>query len=561
MNRSHTPTNSEQDDRRFGRARWVLAVSMLVMGACGIIYEYTLGVLGNNLLGSSHEQIFIIIGLMMFSMGVGAAVQRKVQGDLLDKFLILELILGAIGGVSTILIYATFTVTASYQIVHYGIAFLIGAIIGMEIPLIIRINETYEKNLRINLANILAMDYVGALIGAILFAYILITQLSLSEISFALGLVNTSLALGGTLYFWPLLKRGRLILSSTLVTLALLAIGFHYSENWVAHLEQRCFRDPIVHRETSTYQHLLLTKRGDRVNFYINGRLQLSSVDEGIYHELLVHPNLIGALSRERVLILGGGDGMALREVLRYRDVKHVTLVDIDPQVVQMASEHPELVQMNLGAFDDARVVTVESSAVTPGGRISVRRPSKLSEVYLSDREYELAEVHVANMDADLFLREINDTYDCIIIDFPDPNSVELAKLYSVDFYRTLRQKLSPGGLISIQSTSPSRAKDVFLCIGETLKKAGLAAQPYHRYVPSFGEWGWYLAWNEDGLNRPLEKLMELETLPIELSYLTPETIQASFVFGKGAFVSKTRIDANTKMRPVVVDYYKKAWK
>ncbi len=99
---------SQAGTHRLRFARTVLALSMLVMGACGIIYEYALGVLGNNLIGSSHEQIFVIIGIMMFAMGLGAIIQRHISRDLVDRFLLIELLLGFLGGVSTMAIYATF---------------------------------------------------------------------------------------------------------------------------------------------------------------------------------------------------------------------------------------------------------------------------------------------------------------------------------------------------------------------------------------------------------------------------------------------------------------------
>lgn len=545
---------------RFRHARAVLALSMMILGACGIIYEYTLGVLGNNLLGSSHEQIFVIIGLMMFSMGMGAALQRQVTGDLLDKFLGLELLLGLVGGTSSIFIYATFTFTASYQIVHYGVALLIGLIIGMEIPLLIRINEKYESSLRVNLSNILAMDYVGALFGALLFAYVLLSRLSLGEISFALGMVNTLLALLGALYFRPLLRRPVLLIVGSVAVFVLLGAGFRHSDDWVAHLEQRCFRDPIVHRETSRYQHLVLTRRGERVNLYINGRLQLSSSDEAIYHEMLVHMPLLTAPRRERVLILGGGDGLALREVLRHGDVREVALVDIDPAVVRLASEHPDLIELNLAAFHDARVSTLEAGGVRPGEKIEVRRPSRLAELLLTEREYSLAKVAVLHLDADLFLREAGDRYDVIILDFPDPESVELAKLYSVDFYRNLAARLAPGGVVSVQSTSPTRAREVFLCIGETLRAAGFEVMPYHQHVPSFGQWGWHLAWLPGTTETPVERLERLDSVALPLGHVTPEVLRASRVFGRSQLESDMQIVASTKMRPVLVEYYRQSW-
>ena len=547
---------------RFRHARLALAASMLLMGACGIIYEYTLGVLGDNLMGSSHEQIFVIIGLMMFAMGIGAALQRHLIGNLIDKFLAFELLLGVVGGTSALAIYATFTWTASYHLVHYGFALTIGILIGLEIPLLIRINNEYSSNLRSNLSEILAMDYIGALLGALVFAYVLLSRLSVPRISAVLGLVNTALALGGVAYFWPLVRRRKALLGASVAGLVLLATCFGLSDRAVATLEQRCFRDPIVYRETSKYQHIVLTERDDRLDLYLNGKIQFSSRDEAIYHELLVHVPMAAASRRDRVLILGGGDGLALREVLKYPDVKTVTLVDIDPAIVRLASGHPGLVRLNGGAFRDARVHVLTSGAISPGKPVVVTRRTKLSEFLLDDREYPLADVRVFNIDADLFVREIDEQFDVAILDFPDPESVELAKLYSREFYRALSARLFPGGVLSVQSTSPYYAKKAFLCVGVTLRSAGFEAIPYHEQIPSFEEWGWYVAWKDDGGSRDrLSGLKGLVEIPVPTRYATPDVLRSAFVFGKGWLAGASEIAANTKMRPSMVDYYRQAWR
>ncbi len=539
----------------------VLAVSIFIMGACGLIYEYTLGSLGNYLVGTSHEQIFVVIGLMMFSMGVGSVAQRLLHHDLIDKWLALELLLGLAGGLSVIAIYAAFVYTTSFRLVMYGCAALVGMLIGMEIPLLIRINESYATSLRANLSDVLFMDYVGSLAGALLFAYVLLTRLSLFHIALCLGLVNVALGLIGIAYFWPLIRRRGTLCVAGLVALVVLAGCAARATPLMALFEQRCFRDPIVASETTRYQHLVVTRRDDLVHLYINGNLQFSSADEVIYHEMLVHPALTLARSRRRVLILGGGDGLALREVLRYADVGEVVLVDIDPRMTELAATHPDLVRLNRGAFDDARVTTVAAEGTRAGVRETIWSETRQPFDPALRTPLPLARVRVVHLDADLFLREAHGFFDAVLIDFPDPSTVETAKLYSRGFYRNLAAHLAPGALVAMQSTSPFHAREVFLCIGATLRAAGFRVLPYHENVPSFGEWGWHLAWlgatTEEEMRRRIEGLREL---PVETEYAVPELLHASLHFGQG-WLDAGGIEANTVMQPVILEYHRRAWK
>ena len=547
---------------QFRFARVVLATSMLIMGGCGIIYEYTLGVLGNYLIGSSHEQIFVVIGIMMFAMGLGARFQRHIVKDLLDKFLFLELLLGFLGGISAIAIYAAFAWTASYHVALYTFALVIGALIGLEIPILIRINTEYAKTLRVNLSEILCMDYVGALLGALIFTYVLLTRLSMGRISLGLGLANVLVAVGGLLYFWRTVKKRWALAALCGLTLVILMWGYQRADQWMILFEQRSYADPIVFSETSTYQHLVLTKRDDVLKLYINGHLQFSSQDESIYHDMLVHVPMTLADRRERVLILGGGDGLALRDILSYPGVRQVTLVDIDPAVVRLATEHPEMIRMNRAAFHDARVRVLDPEGVEAGEKITIKTRTKLAGKMVDYSEYPAAEVSVYNIDADLFVRQVTDTFDVAILDFPDPSMVELAKLYSTDFYRALARRLTPGAILSVQSTSPYHAKRAFLCIGKTLETAGYRTLPYRQNVPSFGEWGWHLSWR-DSVRREemLARIEALDRLPVRTSYMTKETMKGAFAFGIGWLDSEQEVLPNTKLQPVLLHYYQRGWR
>ncbi|MEM7550193.1 MAG: polyamine aminopropyltransferase [Bacteroidota bacterium] len=558
-----TPNSGEGHTRRYASARLVLAGSMLVMGVAGMIYEYALSALGNNLIGSSHEQIFVIIGLMMFAMGVGAAVQPRIRPPLLDKFLWIEILLGVIGGLSGLIVYTAYGYMASYEVVLYAVALVIGLLVGFEVPLLIRINESYAGELRSNLGQILSMDYIGSLGGALLFAYVLLSRVPLAQISLAVGLVSVAVAGAGLWYFWSIVRRPRLILVGVACAAGVLAAAWWYAGAWTAAVEQRTYEDPIVFRDTSVYQHAVLTERGDHTRLYINGHLQFSSRDEAIYHELLVHPAMLAHGGAERVLILGGGDGLALREVLKHGSVREVVLVDIDPMITRLGAEHPRLIEMNRGSMLDARVSVLTAAGITPGESITPERPSTLRQSFLSEDRYAVADVRAVHVDAEVFLRGLPSGergFDVAICDFPDPRSVGLAKLYSVGFYTRLRDVLSPDGLVAVQSTSPYHAAEVFVCIGKTLREAGLAATPYRQNVPSFGEWGWHIA-AADGRRVSGATFRGLETMPVAVSYLTPGVLRGAFEFGRGWFDGAGSVRANTQMRPVILDYDRRSWR
>ncbi len=544
------------------RMRFLLVGSAFVMGACGLIYEYVLSVLGNHLIGSSYEEIFIVIGIMMFAMGIGAGFQRYIHSALFERFLLIEIVLGLIGGFSGIVIYLAFIHTESHRVILYAFSLAVGILIGMEIPLIIRINQKYAHDLSANLSEILSMDYVGALAGALLFTYVLLSSFTLARIGFILGLVNVGVAAVGTLCFLKQVEHRALVGGFALLAAGALLLGLIQAEDWTRYSEQRYYRDPIVESLTTRYQHLVLTRRDDRLNLYINGHLQFSSRDEKIYHELLIHPAMHLAPSRKRVLILGGGDGLALREVLEYPEVEAVTLVDLDREVVRLASEQPDLVRLNQGAFLDRRVRVIDPSAVTPGERVEVGMRSQRPSEMFSGELHPLAEVRVMIMDADRFVRETEGLFDVVFIDLPDPGELELAKLYSVDFYSALRERVAPMGLLSVQSTSPFYAGKVFHCIGMTLAAAGFGVLPLHENVPSFGEWGWYLAWKS---NAPIEamrdRLNSLVEFDVETEYLTPEVLGAALEFPKGWLDPEGEVQMNTLLNPVIIEYYREAWK
>lgn len=546
---------------RFKHTRKILAGSMFVMGACGISYEYTLGALGNNLMGSSHEQIFVVIGLMMFAMGLGATLQKNITGNLMDTFLLVEILLGLVGGTSALMIYLAYVYSSSYMILLWGFSLGIGLLIGLEIPLLIRINREYSTSLKTNLSEILSMDYVGSLVGALLFTFVLFANLSINRIAVLLGCINLVIAMVGLAYFRPLVSNFKKLFFLSYFSIAILGCLLVLSEDWRVSLEQRTYRDPIIHSQTSKYQHIVMTRKQERLSLYINGHLQFNSQDEEIYHEMLVHVPFSTAHSQKRILILGGGDGLALREVLKYDEVQRVDLVDIDPVMTHLAATHPDLVELNQRSLLDDRVSLRPVLGISDGETVPVSRTTKLAQSLLSTQVYPQASVKVFNVDADQFVQSSNGPYDIVVIDFPDPQSVGIAKLYSLDFYRNLAHQLSPTGILAVQSTSPYHSKEMFLCIGKTLRAADYRALPYHQNVPSFGEWGWHLAWlhgvSEAGMK---QKLAQLKPLTIPTRYLTASLVATATAFAK-SWLDDEHIEINTKFRPTILQYHRRAWR
>ena len=547
----------------------LLASSMFLTGASGYLSEILLSTVSTYILGNSVEQFTVIIALMLLMMGAGTYMQRFISDSrLIEKFILIEIALALLVGFAPIAIYAAFGVVPHYfHLVQYTFIISIGFLVGFEIPVVLRINQSYARSLGSNIATTYAFDYIGACVAGFIFVYWLLKTLPLTEISFIFAAANFIVAVATFAYFWTQGKVERPWLAAVVVVVTIAALGFGYSQNrgWNQDLEQRLYRDKIVFSETTRYQRLVVTRNRelDEYRFYINGNLQFSSLDERIYHEHLVHPAMALVADHRKVLVLGGGDGLALREVLKYGDVESVTVVDLDPDVVRLFSGDPLLSRLNDSAFADARVATLATDALSPqDGSVTVYQRTELPKSARRPETRPIADVTVFNVDADRFLDRVTGRWDVVFIDLPDPNSIELAKLYSKEFYLKLQGVLEPGAVVALQSTSPYHAKEAFLAIVRTLRAAGFHAVPYHDNVPSFGEWGWVLASRHYNDADAVRLILEgIDSFPVPTEYLTPEASMRSFVFGKG-WLQSDNTDISTLMRPRVLDYYlHDAWK
>ncbi|MTW11900.1 polyamine aminopropyltransferase [Pseudoduganella eburnea] len=467
----------------------ILIVSVFVVASCGLAYELIAGALSSYLLGDSVLQFSTIIGCYLFAMGVGAHFSKYVKDEqVLARFVDIEMAVGLIGGLSAALLFMTFAwASAPFRTMLYVMVFLVGALVGMEIPLVMRALNSRQTEFSELVSRVLTFDYLGALAVSLLFPLVLAPQLGLVRTGFLFGMLNIAVALWTIVVFRTELANvtGRLLRASG-VMLALV-IGFGAADRLTSWGEHGLFGDEIVYSTTTPYQRLVITKWKDDLRLYINGNLQFSSRDEYRYHEALVHP-VMGALPwAKRVLILGGGDGLALREVLRYPQVEHVTLVDLDPAMTAAFTKRDELVALNKGSFHDKRV-------------------------------------HVVNADAAIWLQQNADMFDASIVDFPDPSSFALGKLYSVPFYGMLKKHVAANGLVVIQATSPFFAPHAYWTVDATLRDVGMRTWPYHLYVPSFGEWGFIMASPQLDYHPP-------ESYQLPMRFLNTETTKEMFTF------------------------------
>jgi len=535
---------------------------MFSTGASGLVNEYVLATLTTYILGNSIEQFSIVIASMMLMMGISGFVQSRMSdNNLIYKFIGVEVVMAVMGGFAPLAIYGAFAYfDYHFAVVHYFFVLSVGFLIGFEIPIVMRIINQQKISLKTNLAIVYAMDYVGAFVGAIIWVKVLLKFYPLTEISFIVAGFNFAVALVTVTYFMMsgLIKHRVTTAIVMLMTVLVLVIGYLNNRDISDLFEQRFYDDPIIHKTTTKYQHIVLTENkqlGD-VRLYINGNTQFSSLDEKRYHDLLVHPVMSIANKPEHALILGGGDGLALRELLKYKNLKSITLVDLDPDMIKLASENPQLRKLNKDAFQDARLHIRPPNNVTSVNVAGVYLDSKDPLTKNTPAEW-VATVDVYSIDADQFIRTKNEQrWDVVIIDFPDPSSVELSKLYSQQFYRQLRGHLSNNAFVSVQSTSPYHAKESFLAIGQTLKSAGFNILPYRQNIPSFGDWGFHLAWASGDTEQTIKNtLKEVSNFSVKTDYVTPELMLASLAFGKGELTAKTNC-VNTIMFPCLLTNY-----
>ena len=498
--------------------RHALLFSVFVVASCGLAYELIAAALSSYVLGDSVTQFSTVIGTYLFAMGVGSWLSRYIERGLAIRFVQIEILVGVIGGFSAVVLFLVFAHLAGpFRLVLYGLVFVTGLLVGLEIPLIMRIlkNELAFKEV---VSQVLTFDYLGALAVSIAFPLLLAPHLGLMRTSLMFGMFNVLVALWVMKMFARAddnaLRGASFLQTQGVLALCLLTAGFVFADQLTSLAEEGIYADQIIYTESTPYQRIVVTRWRDDIRLHLNGNLQFSSKDEYRYHDALVHPALATLPGAKRVLILGGGDGLAAREVLKYPQIESITLVDLDAKMTSLFARAPMLTALN------------QNSLASP-------------------------KVKVLNQDALVWLEANPDMFDLILIDFPDPSNFALGKLYSSAFYRLLEKHLSTTGLAVIQSTSPYYARKSFWCIVATIEDAGFTTAPYHAYVPSFGEWGYIIAGRG--------KFALPATFPVPPRSFDAQSIKGMFEFAPD--MARVPVEVNRVNNQILVRYFEEEWK
>lgn len=539
---------------------------MGTLAACGLIYEYLLSHYAGRVLGTLETTLFAMIGIMIVAMGIGAFSARLIKCEF-TGFAWLEVSIALLGSSAVMMIAVIMAYTTLLprllsdtfglppdliprggffadlerlsSFFPYLIGFILGLLIGMEIPLIARVRETlYGEHLKHNAGSIYGADYIGAGIGAAIWVSLLLSI----DISLAAALTASLNLIAGALFlilYFPRIHRRYSLLFCHLLAVFIVALIAIYGSDWDKTLEDMLYQDKLVFSQNTPFQHVTITQRimdpklPPVYTFYINGRTQFSSNDEQMYHAMLVYPTLLSSARHDNILIIGGGDGLALRDVLRWNPAQ-VTLIDLDQDIITLFKDPLEvdgqiinqrLLSLNQSAFNNSRVKVI------------------IGDAFLAIDPLIQQQQH----------------FDSIIVDLPDPSHPDLNKLYSTRFYAKLRTLLSGDGAISIQSTSPYHARNAFLSIGKTVKHAGFEnVEQYHHNVPSFGEWGWTIA-TLNGLSAR-QRIQAINHLPIDDGWTTQGKLLAAFEFSKRFFEDIEKIKVNRLGSHVLYQYHQQDW-
>jgi spermidine synthase len=494
--------------------RLLLLLSVFVVATCGLIYELIAGTLASYLLGDSVTQFSIIIGVYLFSMGIGSYLSKFFNKNLIGWFVQIEILIGFVGGISSSLLFLLFDQIESFRFLLYGLVSLTGILVGLEIPLLMRIlKDEYEfKDL---VSKVFTFDYIGALLASVIFPLLLVPYLGLVKTSFFFGILNVVVALIVAIRFkhktgWFVYLR-----TTSVIIILLLLLGFVFSEKIMSISESLAYADKVIYSKSSPYQRIVLTRGNRDMRLFLNGNLQFSSADEYRYHEALIHPGLQALENPKRVLVLGGGDGLAVREILKYNSIDSIVLVDLDPAMTKLFSANEMLIHLNQNSLHSSKL-------------------------------------KIVNADAFQWLKNNKQTFDFIAVDFPDPSTYSIGKLYSNTFYRELLKSLSCRGIVIIQATSPYVAPKSFWCVNSTLQNAGFKTVPFHAFVPSFGDWGYIMAMKEREYKVP-------QNFVPGLRFINAQTFRDMMDFPKDMAPVTTEI--NKLNNQVLVHYFEDEWK
>lgn len=456
-----------------GLGRGLVLASVFVCAACGLVYELELVALASYLVGDSVTQASVVLSVMVFAMGVGSLLAKRLRCCAATGFAAVEALLALVGGGSAIALYASFAWLGGAGIALVGFSLVIGALIGAEMPLLMTlIQRVRQQDAGGAVADLFAADYVGALVGGLTFPFLLLPLFGQLTGALLTGVVNA--VAGGVVVLWLFrydvsirARWGLLAANGAVVVLLIVATVF------VASFE-RAARHAVYGHDVrvavrSGAEEAVLTGDPDPtayrhgaqpLRFFLGGRLRVDSADGNRYQASLVRPAMAGG-PHERVLILGGADGLALREVLRHPRVREVTVLERDGAALELARTDPGLRRLNENAYEDPRVQLDVGDCAFDRLRALARAPGAAP-------------------------------YDVVISDLPDPAVEDVAKLYSQEFYGLVDRALAPRGRLAVHAGTAAAHPRTYWTVEATLRSAGLRTSPYVVRRPR--DWGFVLA-------------------------------------------------------------------
>jgi len=443
-----------------GRIRSVLAMTV-VLSACSLMYELLIAQTLSLAAGNTVVWYSLSVGIYIGGMGIGAFLcRRRFAAHPWRTLFSVELLLSAIGAaaVPTILLahslYLYYSVTANEMsvFVFFGVSFamllLVGVLSGIELPTLIRIgNAAVVDGEATN--RVLGWDYIGSMLAGLLFPLALLPYFNLTVIGFGTAAVN--LAVGALVlqrFVAPDERTGgRSWVAAGVAAVLLLgivrssSIEQYFLKRYYFHTAAAERGSPLgsladlpdVYRAYSPYQQIDLVRDPDGFyegvlfdaystkfrdapetprhrTLFLNGDFQLGSDYEEFYHEWFAHiPMMLRSEVPRDVLVLGAGDGMLIRELVKHEEVRRILHVDLDRALVELAKTDPILTTLNDNALQDPRIETRYG-------------------------------------DAFHFVRTSEETFDAIYMDFPYAKDFNLAKLYSREFFHFLKSRLRDGG-------------------------------------------------------------------------------------------------------------------
>ncbi|MGW4200123.1 polyamine aminopropyltransferase [Streptomyces sp. NPDC004726] len=456
--------------------RFLVLLVVFVCAACGLVYELELVALASYLIGDSVTQASVVLSLMVFAMGVGSLLAKRLRCRAAFGFGVLELALALVGGCAPMVLYASFAWFGQSHTVLVTFSLAIGVLIGAEIPLLMSlIQRISRRDADGTVADLFAADYVGALVGGLAFPFLLLPWLGQLSGGLLTGAVNA--VAGGTLVLWLFRRdltarsRGWLLAANALV-LALLATATVLVDDFERAARQAVYGDQVrVALRTGVQEIVLTGGRSGPVDLFLDGRLRVSGEHAHRYHEALVHPAMLGPHSR--VLILGGGDGLAAREVLRYGGVASVTVVELDPGIARLAREDPALSALNGRSHSDPRMRVVYEDAFNWLRRPRDTGPGSSSVAGSSGARSSVAGSSGARSGA------LSGAYDVVVADLPDPRITQSTKFYSQEFYGLVARILAPGGRLVVHPGPIAARPHTYWTVEATLRAAGFGTSPY----------------------------------------------------------------------------------